>query len=106
MKARFAHTLIPAVGLLTGCAGIERPVTDAALGAGGGFLASELSHGNPAITAAGAVGGVALGEGIHALKSRDQQKSFGDGYVRGRADGVKSVYWNLAEQQRQATSER
>lgn len=92
--------LLAALGLLTGCAGMERPLTDAALGAGGGYLASELSDGNPAITAAGAVGGVALGEGIHALRTRAQRKSFADGYTRGRADGIKAVYWNLVEQQR------
>jgi len=98
--------VLPASGLVSGCAALQRPITDAALGAGGGFLASELSHGNPAITAAGAVGGVALGEGINALKSRSEQKSFADGYHRGRADGVKSVYWNLVDQQRQPTNAR
>ncbi len=92
--------LIPCLLLLAGCANLERPVTDMALGVGGGLLASELSNGDPAITAAGAVGGVVLGEGINALRTRQQQKAFGDGYNRGRADGVKSIYWDLVEQQR------
>ena len=102
MKTKLLLLLTPvALGLLNGCSSFERPLTDAGLGAGGGFLASELSHGNPAITAAGAVGGIALGEGINALKTRDQQRSFGDGYTRGRADGVKTIYWNLVDQQRE-----
>ena len=92
--------LIPCLLLLAGCANLERPVTDMALGAGGGLLASELSNGDPAITAAGAVGGVVLGEGLHALRTTQQQKAFGDGYNRGRADGVKSIYWDLVEQHR------
>lgn len=100
MKSKTAFSAFTALALFTGCAGLERPVTDAALGVGGGYLASELSDGNPAITAAGAVGGVALGEGIHALKTRAQRKSFADGYHRGRADGIKSIYWDLVEQQR------
>jgi hypothetical protein len=92
---------IPCLLLLAGCANLERPVTDMALGAGGGLLASELSNGDPAITAAGAVGGVVLGEGIHALRNTQQQKAFGNGYTRGRADGVKSIYWDLVDQQRE-----
>lgn len=98
--------LFPALGLLSGCAGLERSATDVALGAGGGFVASKISNGNPAIMAAGAVGGVALGEGIHALKSRAEQKSYGQGYSRGRADGIKSIYWDLVEQQRDAEARK
>ena len=40
---------------LTGCAA-TRPISDLALGAGGAALGNELSHGNVAITAAGAAG--------------------------------------------------
>ena len=92
--------LLPAFGLLSGCAGLQRSATDVALGAGGGLVASKISNGNPAITAAGAVGGVALGEGIHVLKTRAEQKSYSQGYTRGRADGIKSIYWDLVEQHR------
>jgi hypothetical protein len=98
--------LIAASGLLlAGCTSLERPATDMALGAGGGLLAHELSGGDPALTAVGAVGGVALGEGIHALRTRQQQKAFGEGYTRGRADGIKSVYWDLVEQQRNPSAQ-
>lgn len=98
--------LMSALSLLSGCAGLERSATDVALGAGGGFVASKISNGNPAITAAGAVGGVALGEGIHALRTRGEKKSYDQGYLRGRADGVKSVFWDLVEQQRDAEARK
>ena len=52
------------VALLTGCAA-TRPISDLALGAGGAALAGEFSHGNPAITAGGAAGGVLVSEGLH-----------------------------------------
>lgn len=97
MKSRILLLLFSALALC-GCASVERLGTDAALGAGGGFLASELSDGDPAITAVGAVGGVALGEGIHALRARQNRKAYADGYSRGRADGVKSLYWDLVDQ--------
>ena len=103
MNKNIPPPLLLVLCLLTGCAGMERPLTDAALGAGGGYLASELSDGNPAVSAAGAVGGGALGEGIHALKTRSERKSFSDGYRRGRADGIKQIYWNLVDQQRNAS---
>ena len=99
--------LLIAVGLISnGCAGFQRPATDAALGAGGGYIASELSHGNPAITAGGAVAGIAVGEGLNVLKTRGQQNAYADGYNRGRADRVKAVYWNLVEQQRDPLSNK
>lgn len=98
--------LFPAIGLLSGCAGLERSATDVALAAGGAFAASKASNGNPAITAAGAGVGVALGEGIHALKTSAEQKSYSQGYLRGRADGVKSVFWDLVEQQRDAEARK
>ena len=102
MKKIISLPLLLVLCLLTGCAGMERPLTDAALGAGGGVLASELSDGNPAVTAIGTVSGIAVGEGIHAMKTRSERKSFSDGYRRGRADGIKAIYWNLVDQQRDA----
>lgn len=85
-------------GTLTGCGTMQRLGTDAALGAGAGFLGHELSNGDPAITAAAAVGGVALGEGFNALRTAQTKKSFAKGYAQGRADGVKSIYWDLVDQ--------
>ena len=89
--------------LLCGCAGLQRPLTDATLGAGGAYLGNQLSHGNPLATAGGAAGGVLLGEGFQALQSSSQQKAATDGYTRGRSDGVKQLYWNLQSQQRDRT---
>ena len=89
------------VFLLCGCGSLQRPLADAALGAGGGFLGGKLSGGNPAAIAGGAAGGVLLSEGFQALKSHDQQKAYTNGYNLGRSDGVKTLYWNIQEKQRE-----
>ena len=86
--------------LLTGCA-LTRPLTDAALGAGGGALASKFSDGNLGITAAGAAGGVLLGEGLFYASSRQSAKAYTTGYELGRSDAVKQQYWILIHQQQQ-----
>lgn len=85
---------------LTGCAQLGRPLTDATLAAGGAVAAHELSHGNPLATAGGAAAGALLGEGIHAWKTRSEQRAFQHGFEKGRSDGVKHLYWNLQETQR------
>jgi len=86
--------------LLCGCTGMQRPVSDAAFGAGGGLIGDKLSNGNPAAIAGGAAGGVAVSEGFQYWKSHSQQKAYTDGYNTGRSDGVKQLYWNLQQQQR------
>lgn len=86
--------------LLTGCAQLQRPLTDAALGAGGAWAGYELSDGNPAAAAAGAAGGVLLGEGFHAWRSKSEQKAYQRGFQKGRSDGVKQLYFNLRAQHR------
>ena len=57
MKPHYIISFFLVPLLITGCAAV-RPVTDIAAGAGGGALASDLSHGNVGITAAGAAGGL------------------------------------------------
>lgn len=94
-------TILAALPLLCGCAGLQRPLTDAALGAGGAYLGNQLSHGNALATAGGAAGGVLLGEGLQALKSRSEKNAYGQGYTQGRSDGVKQTYWNLQARQRE-----
>ena len=81
------------VCLFTGCAAVTRPVTDVALGAGGAALGGVLSKGNPAAIAGGAAGGVLLGEGLHYANSKQNDKSYQDGYDKGRSDAVKQQYW-------------
>jgi hypothetical protein len=85
---------------ITGCS-MVRPVTDMAAGAGGGALASDLSNGNPAITAAGAAGGVLLSEGAFYLASLQATNAYIAGYEKGRSDAVKQQYWILVNQQHQ-----
>jgi hypothetical protein len=84
---------------LMGCAA-TRPIADVAAAGGGGYLANDLSHGDPAITAAGAAGGVLLSEGAFYLSKKQSDKSYVNGYEKGRSDAVKQQYWLQVNQQR------
>jgi hypothetical protein len=103
MKTNYVIPICLVSILVTGCS-LLRPATDVAAGAGGGVLADELSHGNPAITAAGAAGGVALSEGTFYLADRQATNAYTVGYEKGRSDAVKEQYWILIHQQQQRTS--
>ena len=81
------------VCLFTGCAAVTRTTTDVALGAGGAALGGVLSKGNPAAIAGGAVGGIALGEGLHYANSKQNEQSYQTGCDKGRSDAVKQQYW-------------
>ena len=85
--------------LAAGCAA-TRPISDAALGAGGAIIASELSDGNPLATAAGAAGGVLVSEGLHFAAQKQAQKAYQTGYDKGRSDAVKQQYWLYVASQR------
>jgi ADP-ribosylglycohydrolase len=82
-----------AVSLFTGCAAATRTATDAGLGAGGAALGGALTHNNPYAMAGGAVGGVLLGEGLHAANNKLNTESYRTGYDKGRSDAVKQQYW-------------
>jgi hypothetical protein len=88
------------VGLFAGCAA-TRPIGDTVLGAGGAYLAHELSDGSPVATAAGAAGGVLLSEGMHYLAKKGTQKAYAAGYDKGKSDAVKQQYWLYVSLQRQ-----
>src|SRR5437016_9756641 len=60
---------------LAGCAS-TRPILDVAAAGGGAAIANELSDGDPAITAAGAAGGVLLSEGLHYAARRQSEKAY------------------------------
>lgn len=89
--------------LLAGCAS-TRPIMDVAAAGGGAALAHELSDGDPAITAAGAAGGVLLSEGLHYVARKQAEKAYRTGYEKGRSDAVKQQYWLLINQQRPGAS--
>jgi len=91
---------LAALPFLCGCAGLERPLSDVASGAGGAYLGNRVSGGDPIATAGGAGGGVLLSEGVHALNSRNQKKAYNDGYSHGAGDTVRQLYWKLQDQQR------
>jgi hypothetical protein len=97
-----ANLVILLTGFLlfaSGCAA-TRPISDVAMGAGGAVLAHELSDGNPAITAAGAAGGVLLSEGLHYASKKQSERAYLNGYEKGRSDAVKQQYWILVNQQK------
>lgn len=100
MKSRHLISIFLVPIFISGCAAV-RPVSDAALGAGGGLIANELSHGNPGITAAGAAGGVLLSEGAFYLSGKQADKAYVTGYEKGRSDAVKQQYWIQVHQQQQ-----
>lgn len=87
-------------GLFAGCSAM-RPIDDVALGAGGAYLGSELSHGNAAATVAGAAGGVLLSEGLHYATKSQADKAFTSGYDKGKSDAVKQQYWLYVSMQHQ-----
>lgn len=100
MKTRHLSALAVASLLLTGCAA-TRPISDLAMGAGGAALAGEFSHGNPAVTALGAAGGVLASEGLHYASRKQAEKAYTNGYEKGRSDAVKQQYWILVNQQKE-----
>lgn len=102
MKTLILFSIIPI--LFCGCAA-TRPISDAGFGAGGGALAADLSNGNPAITAAGAAGGVAISEGLHYAAKTEADKAFVNGYEKGRSDAVKQQYWMQVYQQRNSPNQ-
>lgn len=89
--------------LLTAGCTASRPLGATILGAGGAVLANELSGGDPALTAAGAAGGVLLSEGMHYLARRETTKAYASGYDKGRSDAVKQQYWLYVRQQREVS---
>jgi len=100
MKMSRLLVLITICVLFAGCAA-TRPLTDMAAGAGGGALASELSKGDPGITAAGAAGGVLISEGLQYASAQQAKKAELAGYEKGRSDAVKQQYWILINQQKE-----
>ena len=98
MKPNYLISLALIPIFLGGCS-VTQPISDVAMGAGGGALADYFSNGNPAITAAGAAGGVAVSEGVGYIAKKEQSTAYQNGYDKGRSDAVKQQYWILIQQQ-------
>ena len=103
LKLYLAAPLVCA--FLTSCAGTTRIATDT-IGAGAGaFAGNALGKGNPLITAAGAVGGVLLGETLNYASDTHARKALVEGYNKGRSDAVKQQYWLMVDQQKDAPNQ-
>ncbi|MEP6509137.1 MAG: hypothetical protein ABJC63_13015 [Gemmatimonadales bacterium] len=92
-------------GALFGCAGTTRVATDTVSAGIGGVVGNKLSKGNPLMTAAGAAGGVLLGETLNYANDAHARKAQLEGYNKGRSDAVKQQYWVGVNQQK-ATDEK
>lgn len=103
MKTFLIISVLPI--LLCGCSSLTQPATDVAMGAGGGALGDYFSNGNPAITAAGAAGGVAVSEGLGYVERKAQNDAYSNGYEKGRSDAVKQQYWILVGQQKASVNQ-
>lgn len=82
--------------VISGCGstGIStRALYDAAGAAGGGYLAHELSDGDPLITAAGAAGGALAAEVIQNASRSNAARQARAGYEKGSSDTTKDLYW-------------
>ncbi|MFT3992220.1 MAG: hypothetical protein QM680_12505 [Luteolibacter sp.] len=86
--------------ILTNCASTSRLVTNAFGAAGGAALGHSLSDGDPLITAAGAAGGLLVGEAFNHAQDKKTRQTFTQGYDQGRSDAVKQQYWLLVDRQR------
>lgn len=101
MRTPYLSILLPAFALaLCSCSSTSRLVTNALGAAGGAGIASHVSDGDPLITAAGAGGGLLLGETLNYAQEKKAKKSFTEGYDKGRSDAVKQQYWLLVDQQK------
>ena len=75
---------------LVGCSATQLRTGGDVLGAaGGGAIANKLSHGNPLITATGAL--LADVAGSQIQKGQDSAEK--SGYQRGQSDATKQLYW-------------
>ena len=100
MKTGISLLFLMLPALLAGCAGSSRVVTDT-VGAGvGAFVGNKLSKGNPLVTAAGAGGGLLLGEAFNYGKDKRSKKAFAEGFDKGRSDAAKQQYWIMVNRQK------
>jgi len=102
MKPIIHSILFIASLLLSGCAGVNRAVTDVVAVGAGGLAAHKLSKGDPLVTAAGAGAGLLLGETLNYANDARARKAYSTGVNKGRSDAVKQQYWIMVHQQRES----
>ena len=77
-------------------------MTDTLAAGIGAVAGNKLSNGDPLITAAGAAGGVLLGETLNYANDSHAKKAYEQGLDKGRSDAVKQQYWVMVNQQKAA----
>lgn len=102
MKMLPSLLVITLAAFLAGCAGTTRVATDTALAGVGAVVGNKLGDGDPLITAAGAAGGVLLGEAVNWASDNRAKRAYAQGFDKGRSDAVKQQYWVMVNQQKAA----
>jgi len=100
MKPSIYSSLFIACLLFSGCAGVNRAVTDVVAMGAGGLTAHKLSKGDPLVTAAGAGAGLLLGETLNYANDARARKAYTTGFDKGRSDAAKQQYWIMVNQQK------
>ncbi len=94
MKKSAGAVLLSAVAaLFQGCSSLTpgHAITDVALGAGGAGIGYVLGGGKGA--AIGGGGGLLFGEGLNYFNDKKTRDAHEVGYVEGRSDEAKNLYW-------------
>lgn len=84
---------------MASCSGLQKGATIGATATAGGLGAYEASDGDPLWTAAGTLGGAALGVGINAMADKNAEKQASAEYARAQNDSIKQHYWMLQNYQ-------
>lgn len=84
---------------MASCSALQKGATVGATATAGGLGAYELSDGDPLWTAAGTLGGAALGVGINAMADKNADKEASAAYAKGQNDSIKQHYWMLQNYQ-------
>lgn len=88
---------------MASCAALQKGAT-VGIGATAGALgAYEATDGNPLWTAAGAIGGAAVGVGVNALADANTNKEASAAYAKSQNDSIKQHYWMLQNYQEHYT---
>ena len=78
---------------LCNCSSVPEAATNALLGGAGAYIGHEMTGGEPEGALLGSLAGVAAGALVNDARERGEEKSYHNGYDKGRSDEVKRLYW-------------